>query len=165
MQALHANGRSKRGFSLTEMVITIAVIGIMSAIAVPAVHNIQLGTKRGVSENLTQELNNATKKYGYAVSELRFSPVAASAADELAILRTLQYRDPGNPTFGSPYMRDDWNPVSSNSDEDFRLIWQGTTWAFLEPGTAGTGLKIDFTGADVGTKFVFPPGFLPLQSR
>lgn len=156
------------GISLVEMIITIAVIGILSALVVPTIGNVVEGSRRGVAENVMQTLNKATRKFGHSQWDLRSTPIATSGGDEMLILRTLQWRDPdlsGELNPKGPFMRNDWNPVTSTSDSDYRVEWTGSTWRLLEPGTAGAGLKIDFDGSDLGTPYVHDPAFSPAGSR
>ena len=43
-----------RALSLVELVITIAVLGILSAVAVPTIGKVVEGSRRGVAENVVQ---------------------------------------------------------------------------------------------------------------
>ena len=155
-------------FSLVEMLVVIAIIGILSAIAVPNVGKVLEGSRRGVAENVVQTLNKATREFGHSQWDLRANAVPASGVDELLLLRTLQWRDPSstselNPP--GPFMRTDWNPTTSTSDQDYRVEWTGSSWALREPGESGAGLKIAFDGKDLGTPYVHAAGFTPVGSR
>lgn len=166
MQSDHHQRSS--AFSLVEMVSTIAVIGILTAIAVPSIGKIIGGSRKGVAENVVQTLNKATRQFGHSQWDLRTTANAASGGDELLLLRTLQWRDPNpsgelNPS--GPFMKPDWNPTTSTSSEDYRAEWTGSSWRLVEPGTAGAGIKIIFDGSDLGTPYVHGAGFTPVGSR
>lgn len=163
-----AKTTNERGFSLSEMIITVAVIGILAAIAIPNVGKVTEGSRRGVAQNVVETLNKATRQFGHSQWDLRTIPVVASGGDEVLILRTLQWRDPNpsgelNPP--GPFMKTDWNPTASTSSKDYRAEWTGSSWRLLEPGTDGAGLKIAFDGSDLGTPYVHAPGFEPAGSR
>lgn len=157
-----------RGFSLVEVITTIAVIGILSAIAIPSIGNIVEGSRRGVAENVVQTLNKATRQFSHSQYELRTTPIATSGGDELLILRTLQWRDPdfsGELNPKGPFMKIDWNPSTSTNIEHYRAEWTGSTWKLVEPGTAGAGLRIIFDGSDLGTLYVHDADFAPIESH
>ncbi|MDF1853632.1 MAG: type II secretion system protein [Verrucomicrobiales bacterium] len=165
---MKAQKNSDAGISLVEMIITIAVIGILSALVVPTIGNVVEGSRRGVAENVMQTLNKATREFGHSQWDLRSTPIATSGGDEMLILRTLQWRDPdlsGELNPKGPFMRNDWNPATSTSDEDYRVEWTGSTWRLLEPGTVGAGLKLVFDGSDLGTPYIHDPAFTPVGSR
>ena len=155
-------------FSLVEVIVVIAIIGILSAIAVPNVGKVVEGSRRGVAENVVQTLNKATREFGHSQWDLRANPVPASGADELLLLRTLQWRDTRTTVelnAPGPFMRTDWNPGTSTSNQDYRAEWTGSAWALREPGESGAGLNITFGGTDLGTPYVHAAGFTPVGSR
>jgi prepilin-type N-terminal cleavage/methylation domain-containing protein len=161
-------GRSSDAFSLTEMIATIAVIGILAAITIPGLGRVLVGSRRGVAMNAVETLNMATRNFGHCQWDLRATPNPATGADELLILRTLQWRDPnpsGELNHVGPFMRNDWNPEISSNSNDYRAEWTGSSWRLIEAGTSGSGLKILFDGADFGTVYIHPPGFEPVGSR
>ncbi|MCG8599840.1 MAG: prepilin-type N-terminal cleavage/methylation domain-containing protein [Verrucomicrobiales bacterium] len=160
--------RTVSGFSLVEVMITVAVIGILAAIAIPNIGNVVEGSKRGVAQNVVETLNKATRQFGHSQWDLRSTPIPSSAGDEMLMLRTLQWRDPDNSgelNPKGPFMKNDWNPARSTSDDDYRAEWTGASWRLIEPGEAGAGLKIVFDGSDLGTIYTHSPGFEPVGSR
>jgi prepilin-type N-terminal cleavage/methylation domain-containing protein len=155
---------SNRAYSLVEMLITVAVIGILAAIAVPSIGSVVEGSRRGVANNVISTLNNATREFGHSQWSITTAPTTNSGADEFYILRTLQWRDPdtsGELNPKGPFMRPDWNPVTSSSADDYRAEWTGSSWRLLEPKTSGSGIKIDFDGSDLGTIYTHDPSFIP----
>lgn len=144
---------------MAEVLTVIAILGVLAAVAIPGYTGSLGPSKTAIARNLTETLNNAVHRFNQTNYELLFTGVAVSGQDEMLILRTMQYRNPDNPAPGSPYMRVDWNPAVSSSTADHRIMWTGTVYRLLEPGQSGTGLKVNFEGADMGTPFVFPPGF------
>ncbi|MEM7600119.1 MAG: prepilin-type N-terminal cleavage/methylation domain-containing protein [Verrucomicrobiota bacterium] len=160
--------QQQNGFSLVELIITIAVIGILSAIAIPSIGNVVEGSRRGVAENVVQTLNKATREFSHSQYDLRTTPVTASGGDEMLILRTLQWRDPdlsGELNPKGPFMKIDWNPTTSSDNSHYRAEWTGSTWRLLEPETDGAGLRIVFDGSDLGTPYVHDAAFAPIGSR
>lgn len=157
--------RPTAAFSLVEVIATVAVIGLLSAIAIPSVGRVVEGSRRGVAENIIQTLNKATRQFGHSQWDLRTTAASGSGADELLLLRTLQWRDTRsnaelNPP--GPFMKPDWNPSTSTSKEDYRAEWIGSSWCLREPGTPGAGLKIVFDGSDLGTPYVHDSSFTPV---
>jgi type II secretory pathway pseudopilin PulG len=144
---------------LTELLVTIAVIGVLAAVAIPSTINIYAPSKEAIARNLLESLNGAIHRFNQTNYELLYTAVSASGQDEIHVLRTMQYRDPNNPKPGSPYMRVDWNPVTSSSTADYRIMWMGNVYKLLSPGQQGTGIKVNFDGADLGVPYVFPAGF------
>lgn len=159
---------TSQAFSLVEVLITIAVIGVLAAIAVPSIGKVVEGSRRGVAENVVQTLNKATREFSHSQWDLRTTPAAGSGGDEMLILRTLQWRDPdtsGELNPKGPFMKNDWNPTTSSNTDDYRAEWTGSAWKLVEPGTAGAGLKIIFDGSDLGTPYVHDSSFTPIGSR
>lgn len=160
--------RFQKAFSLVEVITVIAILGIVSAIAIPNLAQIGEGARRGTAENIISALNKATKEFGHSQYDLKTTPVAASGGDELLVLRTLQWRDSkpnGELNLPGPFMRTDWNPVPSDKSNDYRAEWDGASWRLLTPGTSGAGLKIVFDGSDLGTPYVHPNDFAPVKSH
>jgi prepilin-type N-terminal cleavage/methylation domain-containing protein len=149
----------KSGFTLTEVIVVIAVVGVLAAIAIPQIGGVLGSSKSAIASNLLETLNGAVHRFNQTNYELVLTGKKGDGAEELLILRSLQYRNPANPKPGSPYMRSDWNPAVSKNKEDYRLMWTGTTFKLVVPGKSGAGLKVDFDGADIGVPYEFPAGY------
>jgi type II secretory pathway pseudopilin PulG len=152
---------------MVEVLVVIAMLGILSALAVSNMGGILTGSKSGISRNLLDSLNKATREFGHAYWTLRTTPDTATGSDELAILRTLQWRESNTAAGGElhtkgPFMKPDWNPQTSSSTADYRLLWTGSSWRLVEPPLAGAGLKIDFNASDVGSAYTYPANYQPV---
>ncbi len=160
---MHTNEQTSakwsRGISLVEMLIVIAIIGVLSSISVVAYKNVKEKGKETVATSLVETLNKGTRKFGHAMWELDYPAELNDATEEVYLLKTLQYRDASDPSTGAPYVRPDWIPLQSSSTDDYRLYWRGRSWGLLKPGEAGAGLLVDFDGSDMGTMQSFPAGF------
>src|SRR4051794_27404865 len=97
--------RRSPGFSVAEVLVVIAVIGILATLALRSIPQVLGSSKSTVARNLVETLNTGVHRFNQTNYELLLTAVPASGADELSVLRTLQYRDPDTPAIGSPYMR------------------------------------------------------------
>lgn len=146
---------------MSEMVIVVSIMGVLAGIAVMPMNQF-LGASKGALASARQEtLNQAVYRFAQQNYELLFDAMNGSIADEMVILRTLQYRDPNinRAQPGSPYMDPRYNPVSSSDSTVHRLRWTGRLFELLKPGQSGTGILMDFEGRDFTTAFDFPPNF------
>ncbi len=148
-----------------ETITTVAIIGILSAIGASVYGNMVEKSRETIAENLNESLNTALSRFSHALWDLRFSQMDTSGADELIVLRSLQYDDPDDEVPGQPFMRPDWNPVVSGDTDEYRLLWTGRMFKVARPGDSGTGLKVTFDGSDLGTMYEFPSGFKMVGSR
>lgn len=126
-------------FSLPELLTTIAVIGILAAIAIQSYRGIQDSAKETVARDNLGLLNRAVLHYGEVARDITVTAVSGSATDELAILATLKTRDAEIP--GSPYLERNFRDTVSSSSDDYRIQWNGHAFELLRPGTTGTGLR------------------------
>jgi prepilin-type N-terminal cleavage/methylation domain-containing protein len=163
--------RSRRAFSLVEVITTVAVLGILAGIGMSTFGDINRRSKDTIAQNLTETLNQATRNFSHANWDLRFNAVAGSSGDEMMVLRSLQWREPDGIAnqkeiyYKGPYMRPDWNPDTSSDPNDWRIQWTGSSWKLLRQGEAGAGLKVNFDATDLGTPYTFPANFTPVGSR
>lgn len=156
--------RARIGFSVTEMVITISIIGVLAGIVLMKISGTLSASQEAIAHEKVEMLNSGLHKFNYANYEIHpgsLTVQSGTTGDEWAVLRTLQYRNPNEDraSLGSPYVRPDYNPTSSNSTDDFRIIWTGRLYKLLKPGETGLGIKVVFDGSDYTTPFVFPPNF------
>lgn len=160
-------GRMKRkrislaGYSMTEMIIAISVIGVMAGVLIPGMTGVVSGSKESLAAGKLEMLNQALNAYGHSWKEYTYTPNNSSAADELTVVLDLQYRNPDEDKAltGSPFLRTDYRPSTSSSADDYRIVWTGYRFKLLEPGEPGVGIRVDFDGSDIGTPFVFPPNY------
>lgn len=162
-----SKGRARPAFSLAEVVITVSIISILASIAIVSYGGAMVGTKRALAVEKLEMLNGAVHRYTLAVKEISMAPQMASGNDEFLVLRyALEFRHPdeGLATPGSPFVDPTYNPIVSSNSADYRMRWTGSLYELLEPGEAGTGLKVVFDGSDRGPAFVSDPSVNPLGS-
>ena len=145
---LHTERRAGNffGFSTIELLSTVAVIGILSSIMITVMSNVKDESADVIANEVKETVNLGVKKFSQIGYTIKTASDHNSAADETAILGLLQTRDITLP--GSPFVRPDWNPVASSSEDDYRIQWAGRTFELLKPGTAGHGLRVDFEAQD-----------------
>lgn len=146
---------------MTEMVITISIVGILAGIAIAHLGNSLEAAKLAAAKHKLEMLNQGLHAYASAVKALTNGDMAvrADANDEIQVLLTLEYRDPNNPVPGSPFVDEHYRPATSSSTDDYRLQWAGGLFRLLTPGQAGTGLQVPFDGSDLGDPFKYPANF------
>lgn len=154
-------GKGACGFSMTELVIVISIMGVMATIVVAAFSQFLDGGKDALAGERLENLNQALHRYAQTNNEMLETKLPSSGADETMVLRKLQYRNPNEDLakVGSPYFDPSYNPVASAADTTYRLRWTGRLFELLRPGKSGTGLLMNFEGTDFTTPFVFPPDF------
>jgi len=152
------------GYSLTEMIWVVALIGIIATIAFSQMTQTLGGSRLAAAKHKLEMLNQGLHAYAMAEREITAGDAApgAGTTDENLVLLTLQYRNTASPRPGSPYVEATYRPTTSSDSDDYRLQWMGQLFQLLEPGEAGSGLKVPFDGSDFGTAFKYPPNFRPL---
>ncbi|WP_395750955.1 type II secretion system protein [Prosthecobacter sp.] len=161
LQATCLKSGREGGYSVTELVIVISIMGVMASLTVGSFNQFLDGSKDALAAERKEMLNQAVHRFAQQNYELQFDASSGSLADEMVILRTLQYRDPNvnRATVGSPFVDPRYNPISSSDTSLHRLRWTGKMFELLSPGTSGSGILINFEGTDFTTAFVFPPNF------
>ena len=150
------------GFSLTEMMVTITTIGVMAGIVVSQIGGTHETAKEQLAKEKLKMVNDAVYKHQLANSRDNLeslTPSRSASWDELKVLQQLQYRDPSNPAPGSPFLDPKYRPPMSSSTRDYRMEWTGGLFKLIPPGQTGSGAKVVFDGSDIGTPYVFPPGY------
>lgn len=156
-----SRGGREAGFSMSELVMVISILFVLASIVVNAMSQYLEGGKIALAAERQEMLNRAVYTFAQQNYQIVFSPMGESSGDELAILRTLQYRDPNSyrAKIGSPYIDPRYNPATSSNTTDYRLQWTGKVFNVLAPGDSGSGLLMNFDGTDFTTPFAFPPDF------
>jgi prepilin-type N-terminal cleavage/methylation domain-containing protein len=149
------------GFSMTELVIVISILAVLATITITSFNHLLTGSKDAVAAERLEMMNRGLHTFAQQNYEMIFNRMDTSGADEMVILRTLQYRNPDidRSKIGSPYLDPRYNPVISSSTQDHRIRWTGRCYELLKPGAAGSGIRMNFDGSDFTTAFVFPPNF------
>ncbi|MCE2694239.1 MAG: hypothetical protein LW645_08235 [Verrucomicrobiaceae bacterium] len=138
------------GYSVSELVIVISIMGVLSGVTVGAFHQFLDGSKDALATARLEMLNQALHSFAQYNKELVYTRQDRAAEDERTVLRVLQYRGPteDKAAIGSPYLDPMYNPLTSSADTTYRLRWTGRLYELLKPQTPGTGLLMNFEGTD-----------------
>ncbi|MEE2809018.1 MAG: type II secretion system protein [Verrucomicrobiota bacterium] len=156
------DGNDFRAFSIVELMIVVTMLGIITSIAIPQLGGVLSNSKEVLVKDFAETLNKAVKKHSQLNYDIKIGSDDSLAAEEISIIRTLQWRGHVDPAPGSPFLRQDWHPVVSSSVSDFRLQWSGTEFDVIWPGKAGVGVWVKFDGSDYGLNYEFPKNYVPV---
>ena len=148
----------RNGFSFIELVVVVAVIGIVSAVAIANYSGLNDSSREVFAKELLERVNNAVHRFSDSNYPMRVH-VFSDGSDSSWVIQTLQYRKPVNPAIGSPYLPNNWSPEISTDVKDYRLVWADKLFKLVEPGDMGVGVKVDFNGASISTPYNFPSNF------
>ena len=149
MQTIHFHNLPKRAHTLVEMLIVISIISVLSSIASMSYKGNFESAERAISIDFVEQLNNALKEYEQNVKALTIAANDAVTTEENNIVDLLQAKD--ITVFGSPFFRSDWQPITGNDPETYRIRWNGVTFEIIEQNSSGTGLEIRTDGSDIAT--------------
>jgi prepilin-type N-terminal cleavage/methylation domain-containing protein len=152
----------RRAFSLTEILMVVAIIGVLAAVSIPAYRGVMQATWNSESEDFVETLNKAVRNFNQANWDIPTAANNSATTDEFLVLRSLQYKWPiSSLKPGSPYFPANYNPTASSDANSYRVRWNGKTFEVLRPGTAGSGFLRTFTGAEYTTAYTHPNGYKP----
>ncbi len=155
-------GKINRGFSIVELMIVVAMLGVITSIAVPQLGGVLSNSKEVLVKDFVESLNKAVKKHSQLNYDIKISRDDSLAGEEISIIRTLQWRDATALAPGAPFLRQDWHPIVSSSASDFRLQWNGNDFVVIWPGEVGVGVWVKFDGSDYGINYEFPKNYVPI---
>ena len=161
MKLTRASSRQS-GFSLTEILVTVGVIGILAGISLQTFGNVNEGAKLTQARRIAAKLNAAVKGFNQSMWDIPTPLDDSDTLDELKVLRSLQYKPAlsiGSFNSGAPFYPPTWNPATSAATTDYRLRWNGFNFELLELGVAGKGLKINLNGSDQSAPYTFPSNY------
>jgi|TARA_B110000196_G_C20974334_1_gene580287 type II secretory pathway pseudopilin PulG len=151
-----------RAFSIVELIIVVAMLGIITSIAIPQLGGVLSDSKEVVVKDFVESLNKAIKKHNQLNYKIEISRDDSMAGEEVSIIRTLQWRDDNTPAPGAPFLKPNWHPVVSSAVSDYRLQWNGNVFVAIWPGEAGVGVWVKFDGSDYGLNYQFPKTYVPV---
>ncbi len=140
----------------------VAVLVIITSIAIKYLGGTLDASRSVVAKDVMTVINNGLKKHSQVNYEFNLSADHGGTDDEIAILRSLQWRDPANPVPGAPFIPENWQPVESSDNKEYRLRWNGKMFNVLEPGISGSGIKVQFDASDYSLNYTFPDDFVPV---
>jgi prepilin-type N-terminal cleavage/methylation domain-containing protein len=132
--------RGFNGFTLAELLITLAIMGVLSALAISKFGYLLPAVRQGTSADSAGLLNRAVEHYDQVNSQISV-PVSSDTSDEVAVVALLKARNPAAP--GSPYIAADFTVVSTSSTDKVRLYWTGKFFKTIPEGTPGIGIAVD----------------------
>lgn len=124
---------------MPELLVTVAIIGLLSAIAVPLITDAIRGTRHAATEDVVAFLNRATAHYSQIEGSIAIN-AGPSTADEIEVIELLQTRNASIP--GSPFIPAEFSVQPTNDTSQPRIIWDGTQFRLLQVNLEGTGLLV-----------------------
>jgi prepilin-type N-terminal cleavage/methylation domain-containing protein len=116
--------RSCRGFTLIELMIVVAIIGILSSIAIPEFQNMTMRARIAEREPIMRAIAKGVEDYALNSSFATLDAFAGAANPD--------------PAGKSPTSRKDWRPRTEVGWRDLPLIVDGPTYCVYSFGVART---------------------------
>jgi len=144
----------KRGFSVVELLIVVAILGIMAAIVVPQFQSQSTRAKGAVAKDSLRVLRSAIELYtaqhsgippGYENDDPQIAPTSASFNDQLVVNRAYLAKIPKNPFNNLRNIRMIGNNEAFPQDavDGYAWVYQAATKTIRLnwPGSDSSGLR------------------------
>ncbi len=139
-----SRGGDPAAFSLTELVVVVAVIAIFATIAIPMIVGVIPSSSQTMAKHNQELLNRALRLQEQTGAPLGVA-AASGTADEIEVLDLLQTpRASLTGGTATALIPSSFPRAVSSSTNDHRLQWTGQNFRLLPPGTVGGGLKMGF---------------------
>lgn len=132
--------RSRVGFTLAELLITIAIIGVLAGIGITQFRNILPAVRSETTIDSANFLNRGVQHYNQVNSEISIA-AASDTSDEMAVMALLKTRAAALP--GSPYIPPEFSSIPSSDIDKIRLYWTGRFFRIIPEGAAGAGIIVN----------------------
>lgn len=118
--------KNKKGFTLVELIVVIAILGVLAAITIPASKSIIDNQEKSAAKNISQQIFRITVSN---ISELKHNGNRVADADYLIVLAAAVDRDVTSSAVDVLYYYDDSNTnLTSSQNIDYVLLTMvGTT--------------------------------------
>jgi type II secretory pathway pseudopilin PulG len=130
-----------RGFSQTEVLVIIAVIGIMAAVSIGMLTGGVEASKETTARANLETLNYAVRKYSHAVKDMT-NTAQSGSSDEVEVIAELKIDGTIESRPGSPYLEANISPVESSDANTYRASWNGSEFQLIGLGTNGIGINL-----------------------
>jgi prepilin-type N-terminal cleavage/methylation domain-containing protein len=133
--------RPIRGFSLVEILVTIALIAILTAIAIPVITRVPEASRQEVAENMVARINAVVTIHRQTNVDFVCDANNSDTSDEAAVMNLLMTRDEAVP--GSPLLSGgNWPSVGTSDNTYPRMRWNGRFFELIPVGADGNGLRM-----------------------
>jgi type IV pilus assembly protein PilA len=116
--------RSCRGFTLIELMIVVAIVGVLSSIAIPEFQNMTLRARIAEREPIMRAIAKGVEDYSLNSSSVNLDSFAGAANPD--------------PAGKSPTTKKSWRPRSEPGWKDLPLIVEGATYCLYSFGVVTT---------------------------
>lgn len=123
------------GFSLVELIVTIAVLGVLSVIAIPIMSGVLETSQTEVAQRNLNLLNGAVINYNQSVNQL-----TNSSGSDSAVVELLKTRDASVP--GTPFLPDHFANVTTSDTNAYRAVWNTRVFEMVSKGESGSGIDL-----------------------
>ena len=151
--------------SLVEMLVTIGILGVLTAIAIPVISGVFNNSEEVVAGDHVEDLNRAVANFSHNCWKIPTAADNSVTTDELAVLRSIQWTFPASDVsgikLGSPYFDPRYDPAPSSSSSEMRIRWNGRSFELLKKGTTGSGLSYRGKADYKSSPYSFAAGYRP----
>lgn len=133
--------RVNAAFSLPEALVVIAVIGVLAAIGIPSIAGLIPSSKKSTAERNLNLINGAVNQFANTFWDITES-AGGNTAEEVEILRSLQYQSTNNPVPGTPFLDPGLSLVATSDTSTYRAYWNGTFFRMYPAGVSGSGIDL-----------------------